>query len=290
MVKKLRESLARPIEPEKLSFGRIFAVQAVLFLTIYGIMLIPRFSTDSYSVYFYTSDGLNGFLELGRIGTFLLYKALLAFGINSVTLSPLFTAVLCLAVTWSAAVVLHLLKLCFPSLNRLTALLLELAVILVYGNIYFAELFFFSDVALMYVFTIVFMTLALITYFQRNKAVGTAPSFVCLCASLSFYQAALGMFMILGSLLILARHDVPWPQAEGHGAGPVLRELLRLAAVGGGASVVNVLTLRLLGMAGFYSDRAPASDLSGIFDSVRQAVQQFAAYYPWVIPATFRVY
>lgn len=162
MVKKLRESLARPIEPEKLSFGRIFAVQAVLFLTIYGIMLIPRFSTDSYSVYFYTSDGLNGFLELGRIGTFLRYKALLAFGINSVTLSPLFTAVLCLAVTWSAAVVLHLLKLCFPSLNRLTALLLEFAVILVYGNIYFAELFFFSDVALMYVFTIVFMTLALI--------------------------------------------------------------------------------------------------------------------------------
>lgn len=194
-------------------------------------MLIPRFSTDSYSVYFYTSDGLNGFLELGRIGTFLLYKVLLAFGINSVTLSPLFTAVLCLAVTWSAAVVLYLLKLCFTSLNRLTAL-----------------------------------------------------SFVCLCASLSFYQAALGMFMILGSLLILVRHDVLWPQAEGHGAGPVLRELLRLAAVGGGASVVNVLTTRLLAMAGFYSDRAPSSDLGGILDSVRQTVQQFNTYYPWGYP------
>ena len=92
MVKKLRESLARPIEPEKLSFGRIFVVQAVLFFAIYGIMLIPRFSTDSYSVYFYTSDGLNGFLELSSIGTFLLYKALLAFGINSVTLSSLCSA------------------------------------------------------------------------------------------------------------------------------------------------------------------------------------------------------
>ena len=91
--------------------------------------------------------------------------------------------------------------------------------------------------------------------------------------------------MILGSLLILVRHNVLWPQAEGHGAGPMLRELLLLAAVGGGASVVNVLTLRLLGMAGFYSDRAPASDLSGIFDSVRQAVQQFAAYYPWGYPS-----
>ena len=47
MVKKLRESLARPIEPEKLSFGRIFVVQAVLFFAIYGIMWISSGSALS---------------------------------------------------------------------------------------------------------------------------------------------------------------------------------------------------------------------------------------------------
>ena len=169
MMKKLREALARPVESGQLGFGKIFVIQLILFFAIYGVMLIPRFSTDSYSVYFYTSDGLNGFLELGRTGTFLLYRILLALGVNSVTLSPLFTAVLCMTIAWSAAVVLSMLKICFPHLNWLTVLFLESAVVLAYGNIYFAELFFFSDVALMYVFAIVFMTLALILFFLRNK-------------------------------------------------------------------------------------------------------------------------
>lgn len=284
MINMLRKELSRPITPEKPGFGRILAVQIILFFAIYGIMLIPRLSTDSYSVYFYTGEGLNGFLELGRTGTFLLYKALAALGISSVALSPLFTAVEILTVSWSAAVVLSMLKPCFPRYDRLTALLLELAVALAYGNIYFAELFFFSDVALMYVFIILFMMLALMVFFQGNKAAGTALSFVCLCASLSFYQAALGMFMILGSLLTLVRHDVLWPRGNERASGPALRELLRLVAVGGGASLFHVLTLRFLAMAGFYSDRAPASGLGGVFDSVRQAVRQFSAYYPWGYP------
>ena len=285
MMKKLREALARPVESGQIGFGKIFVIQLILFFAIYGVMLIPRFSTDSYSVYFYTSDGLNGFLELGRTGTFLLYRILLALGVNSVTLSPLFTAVLCMTIAWSAAVVLSMLKICFPHLNWLTVLFLESAVVLAYGNIYFAELFFFSDVALMYVFAIVFMTLALILFFRRNKIFGTALALICMCASLSFYQAGLGMFMILGSVLTLVRHDVLWPRKEPRGAGPLLGELLRLTAVGGGASVVNVLTLRLLAMAGFYSDRAPASDLGSIFNSAKQTVQQFIAHYPWGYPS-----
>ncbi len=285
MMKKLREILARPVASQKLKFGYVFAVQIVLFFAIYGIMLVPRFSTDSYSVYFYTSDGLNGFLDLGRVGTFLLYKVLLALGINSVTLSPLFTAVFCVTIAWSAAVILSLMKPFFAEPNGLTALLLELAVALAYGNIYFAELFFFSDVALMYICAIFFMTLALVSFSWSRKAVGTTLSLMCMCASLSFYQASLGQFMILGSALVLVRHDVLWPQKEAQRAGPLLRELLRLVAVGGGASAVNVLTLRLLAMAGFHSDRAPVSGLGSIFDSVRQVVQQFTAYYPLGYPS-----
>ena len=176
MMKKLREILARPVASQKLKFGYVFAVQIVLFFAIYGIMLVPRFSTDSYSVYFYTSDGLNGFLDLGRVGTFLLYKVLLVLGINSVTLSPLFTAVFCVTIAWSAAVILSLMKPFFAEPNGLTALLLELAVALAYGNIYFAELFFFSDVALMYICAIFFMTLALVSFSWTRNAVGTTIS------------------------------------------------------------------------------------------------------------------
>lgn len=285
MMKQLREALAHPMTSEKLSFKRIFVIQIVVFLAVYGIMLIPRFSTDSYSVYFNALGGMAAVLSSGRPGTYLLYQALAVLGINSVTLSPLFTVVTILTISWSAAVVLSMLKPSFPHLDRLTALLLELAAVLIYGNIYFAELFFFSDVTLVHTFMVLFMTLALIAFFQRNKVIGTALAFVCLCVSLSFYQAVLGMFMILGSLLILVRHDVLWPQKEKRGAGPMLRNLMRLVIVGGGASLVNVLTLRFLAMAGFYSDRAPSSNLSGILDSVRQAVQQFNFYYPWGYPS-----
>ena len=76
-----------------------------------------------------------------------------------------------------------LIKVVFAEPNWLTALLPELAVVLAYGNIYFAELFFFSDVALMYTFTIFFMTLAQVSFFWSRKAAGTTLSFMCMYVS-----------------------------------------------------------------------------------------------------------
>lgn len=280
-----KKMLDRRIEPEQLGFGKIFAVQAVLFFAIYGIMLFPRFSTDSYSVYFYTSNGLNGFLNLGRTGTYLLYKILLALGINSVTMSTVFTAVFCLTVAWSAATVLSLLKPYFPNLSWFTTLLLELAVVSAYGNIYFAELFFFSDVALMYAFTVFFMTLALILFFYRRKVIGTILSLISMSASLSFYQASLGLFMIFGFALVLVCHDVVWPQKGKQRVGLLARDLLRLLVVGGGASIANVMGMNLLGLMGFYTDRSPSLSLADIFSSVRQMFQQLNDYYSWGYPS-----
>lgn len=282
MVKKLPKQWA---EPDQLSFARIFVLQIVLFFAICGIMLVPRFSTDSYSVYFYTGNGLNGFLELGRVGTFLLYKALLALGINSVTMSPVFTAVFCLTVAWSAAVFLSRLKTYLPSLDWPALLFVELAAVLAFANIYFAELFFFSDVALVYAMSTLFMTLAMMLFFHQNRVMGLCLSLLCLCCSLSFYQASLGMFMILCSALILVKHDVLWPSAEAHGTGPLVRELLWLLAVGGGASLINVLTMKVLGLAGFYSDRSPSLGLADIVSSIQQMLRQFGSYYSWGYPS-----
>lgn len=285
MIKQLHSRLRQRVDLEKLSFWKLFALQAVLFFAIYGIMLVPRFSTDAYSVYFYSGDGLGGFLELGRIGTFLLYKALLALGVNSVTMSPFFTAVFCLTIAWSAAVFLSKLKAYFPYMNWLTFLFVEFAVVLVYANIYFAELFFFSDVALMYTFNIFFMTLALCFFFHRNRIVGVVLSLICLCCSLSFYQASLGMFMILSSVLVLLKHDVLWPRPEKRSAVPLLRELFCLLVAGGGASVANLLTLNILSSAGFYSNRSPSLNLADILGSIRQMISQFNFYYSWGYPS-----
>lgn len=280
MIKKLQTSLNRRVETEKLTFWRIFAAQIVLFFVIYGIMLVPRFSTDSYSVYFYTPGGLNGLLELGRTGTYLLYRFLLSIGVNSVVLSPVFTAVFILTVSWSAAVLLSLLKPAFPNPSRLTLLLLEFAVLLAYANIYFAELFFFSDVALMYTFAVLFLTLALLLFFRLNRVVGTIPALICLYFSLSFYQAFLGFFMIFGAMVILVRHDLPKMQREKKSLKPFVLDLLRLLIAGGGASAANVLVLRFLAAAGFASSRGPSTELSGVFSSIRQAIGQFRFYYP----------
>lgn len=284
MIKNLQNCVKRRVELDKLSFWKIFLLQTFLFFAIYGIMLIPRFSTDAYSVYFYSSDGLSGFLELGRIGTFLLYKVLLALGINSVAMSPVFTAVFCLTIAWSAAVFLYQLKAYFPYMNWLTLMFVEFAIVLIYANIYFAELFFFSDVVLMYIFNIFFMTLAVCLFFYQNKIVGALLSLICLCCSLSFYQASIGMFIILSSVLVLIKHDVLWPQSGKRSAVPLLQEFFCLLAVGGGASIVNVLTLNILSSVGFDSNRSPSLNLADILDSLQQMVSQFKFYYPWGYP------
>lgn len=280
MAKKLRKALSRQIGQEKLTFGRIFAVQSILFFAIYGIMLIFRFSTDSYSVFFYTGRSLNGFLELGRTGTYLLFRALLALGVNSVTLSPLFTGVFILTVSWSASVLLSLLKPAFHCLNLLTLLLLESGVLLAYANIYFAELYFFSDVALMYTFAVLFLTLALILFFHRNRIAGTVLALVCLHLSLSFYQAFLGFFMIFGIMTVLIRHNISEMQWTKQKAKPLISDLLRLVAAGGGSSAANVLVLGFLTTMGFVSSRGPSLHITDVLNSIRQAGQQFFSYYP----------
>jgi len=282
--KEIRKIMQQKVSLEKTGFWKIFMLQVLLFFIVYGIMLVPRFSTDSYSVYFYTSESLDGFLTLGRIGTFFLYKILLALGVNTVTMSPAFTAVFCLAISWSTAVFLNLLKPYFTYINRLILLNLGLAALLIYANIYFAELFFFSDVALVYTLDIVFMTLALQMFFHSNKIVGMALSFVFLCCSLSFYQASLGIFMSMSFALIAVRHDVLWTKQDMRAAKPMLQEFLWLLAVGGAASVTNVLGMKLLESAGFYTNRSPSLNLADILDSLRQIFQQFRYYYSWGYP------
>lgn len=280
MTEKLRKILSCQIEQEKLTFGRIFAVQCILFFAVYGIMLVPRFSTDSYSVFFYTGGSLNGFLEMGRTGTYLLYRILLALGVNSVTLSPLFTGVFILTVSWSSSVLLSLLKPAFHRLNLLTLLLLESGVLLAYANIYFAELYFFSDVALVYTFAVLFLTLALILFFHRNRIAGAILALVCLYLSLSFYQAFLGFFMIFGIMTILIRHDISGMQWTKQKAEPLGSDLLRLIVAGGGSGAASVLTLMFLTEMGFVSSRGPSLHMSDILSSVRQAGRQFLYYYP----------
>ena len=283
---KLQEILSRRVELEKFTFWRIFAAQVVLFFAIYGIMLAPRFSTDSYSVFFYTIGGLNGLLGSGRPGTYLLFRALLALGLNSVTLSPIFTAVFILTVSWSAAVLLTLLKPYFssPSPNWLTVLLLELGIMQAYANIYFAELYFFSDVALNYTFATFFLTLALVLFCHRNQVVGAILALVCLFLSLSFYQAFLGFFMIFGAMMTLLRHDIPGAGRRDLDLRRFVLDLLRLAAVGGGGSFGNVLLLNRLAAAGLDVSRGPSLHIAEIIRIIRQAVAQFHYFYPMGYP------
>lgn len=287
MIQKLQNVLSLRAEPEKFTFRRIFAAQVVLFFAIYGIMLIPRFSTDSYSTYFFTSDGFNAFVGSGRTGTWLLYRGLLALGINPVALSPVFTAAFILAVAWSAAVLLSLLKPYFssPSPDWLTVLLLESGIVLAYANIYFAEFYFFSDVALMYTFAVFFLTLALILFFHRNQLIGAILAAVCLCCSLSFYQAFLGFFIIFGSMVILLRHGVPGARWKNQEAKPLLLDLLRLVIVGGGSSAANVLVLNRLAGAGLAMDKNASLRVADIFNSIRQVAGQLRRYYPMGYPS-----
>lgn len=283
MIKKMKKALGLQVEPEKFTFWRIFAVQIILFFAIYGIMLVPRFSTDSYGTFFSASGSENMFLTQGRVGIYFLYRALLPLGINFVTLSPIFTAAFILTAAWSAAVLLSLLKPYFLNLNWLTALLLEFGIVLSYANIYFTELYFFSDVALVYAFALFFQTLALILFFHRKPTIGALLAMICVYLSLSFYQAFLGFFMIFGSMLILLRHDVPGTQWTKQNVKPLFLDLLRLAVVGGGSSVLSVLGMSRSAMAG--TSKEISLSMADLLNSVRQVIWQFNDYYPSGYPS-----
>lgn len=280
MAKKLQKLLGRQPKPENLTFWRIFAVQIILFFVIYGIMLAPRFSTDSYSDFFLSTDSVDGLLVSGRVGTVFIYRVLLSLGFNLVTHSPIFTAVFTLTVSWSAAVLFSLLKPYFlsSSPNWLTVLLLEFGIVIGYANIYFAELYFFSDAAMMYTFAVFFMTLALILFCHRNQIIGTILAMACLYLCLSFYQAFLGFFMIFGAMTILVRHDVPGRQWKKQDIKPLFLDLLRLAVVGGGSSVASALTSSHLAVAG--SSKEVSFGVADILNSIRQVVWHFTYYYP----------
>lgn len=282
---KLQELMGRRVGPETLTFGRIFAAQAVLFFAVYAIMLAPRFSTDSYSVFFNLSMGrLNAYLNSGRTGAYLLYRALMALGLDAVGLSPVFTAVFLLVVSWSAAVLLSMLRPYFASPNRLTVLLLELGVLLAYANIYVAELYFFSDVALNYAFAAFFMTLAVRLFFLRSPIVGTVLAAVCLFVSLSFYQAFLGFFMIFGAMLVLLQHDISGVRGTERSVRRFAFDLLRLAAAGAGGSLANMLVMSRLTAAGYDTSRGPALGLAEIADIIDQVGAQLRYYYPMGYP------
>lgn len=282
----MQKVLSRRVELEKLTFMRIFVVQIVLFFVIYGIMLMPRFSTDAYSVFFTTSDGLKHHLNLGRPINYFLYRAVLALGINCVTYSPFFTAVFILTVSWSAAVLLSLLKPFFlsPSPNWLTVLLLEFGILLAYANIYLVEGFSYSEAALSYIALFLLLTLTLILFFHRNQVIGTILAMVCLFLTLTIYQVFLGFFMIFGSIVILVRHNVPGMQWNKQTAKPFVLDMLRLVAVGGGSSVADLLMMGLLGAQGYTSGRGPSLSVTSIFNSIRQMAFQFNYYYPMGYP------
>lgn len=285
---KLQELMGRRVEPETLTFGRIFIAQVVLFFAIYAIMLIPRFSTDAYSAYFNFVNGkFNAFLSSGRVGTHLLYRALIEMGLNSVILSPLFTAVFILTVSWSAAVLLSMLKPYFPSPSWLTVLLLELGVAAAYANVYVGELYFFSDVALMYTFAFLFLTLSVRLFFLRNQVVGTILAVVCLFCSLSFYQAFLGFFILFGSMLLLLRHDISGMRGSGPDVRRFVLDMVRLAAVGGGGSLGNMLMMSRLAAAGYNVSRGPSLQIAEIIGITRQAMVQFRYFYPAGCPEYF---
>lgn len=285
MTRKLQKILGSQLKQEYITFGRIFAVQSILFFAVYGIMLIPRFSTDSYSMFFSNSDRLDGFLGDGRAGIYFLQRICLALGINTVTFSPIFTAVFILTVSWSAAVLLSLLKPYFLNSNWLTVLLLECGVVLAYANIYIAELYFFSEFALAYAFAVFFQTLALILFCNQNQIIGTVLAMICLYFSLNFYQALWGFFMIFGSMAILLRHNVYSIQWKDQDRKPVVLDLLRLLVVGGGSSVASVLVMNRLAAAGFVSGKGASLRVTDIFNSIRQMIWQFEYYYPMGYPS-----
>lgn len=209
----------------------------IVFLS-YLIMFEKHYASDSmYAIENSSIYGI-GNLALGRYGCEVIYRILISLGINYDKCFAGIILFMILTLTYFAAEVSD--NLVTRLGNRCTkkrAWIIKIAVVTLVCNCFMQEWFAFWECGFQWGFSILFMTWALIQLKEKMKAGNVVLSALFLILGLGFYQASLALYIVVGLAGVYISCDGELSKKS------ILKSAL-VIGIGGGASIVNLLSIR----------------------------------------------
>ena len=243
-----------------------FIISLLFFFCTYGILTSNHFALDTYFCCAYEQVTPN--LQSGRWLGAIIFALLNNNGIYAGNMQGILTIIHIILVSFSASLLFWTVIEEINSKNKYTNYGICGAVYLTFCNVFYLELFLFSENGLTMGLGILFCTLAIYSFLKyHNTLKGKLLSFVLLFLSLGIYQAFLGVFIPWG-LIIIFCNDMQTNKVR-------IKTILNIIIIGGVASICNIVILKFLIRIGIAngSTRQPVLSLFHIFSNAKEILK-----------------
>jgi len=143
------------------------------------------------------------------------------------------------ALAWAVTIILFLLTK-YDELDLFSTIFSNFAIMLAFANVFFVELFCFSEGSHIWASAVFFSVLALYIFFRyENWLIRSMGAIIFLVIALEFYQAVLGFFVVFGLTMVLIKHKLIVSKES-------IKEWILIIGVGAISSVMVVVTMRVL--------------------------------------------
>lgn len=248
---------------------RYLPVHSVLVLLIYHVMFLTRFSPDGYGIALnFGNDSGNGFLSLGRISSYLVTQFLQIIRFNSMEHQSITAIFFCLIIAWSVTLISTIILQQLPNDNMLLQYIVHGSVLLSFVNVFYVELFYFSDGMILWACGLLFCISALYVFWKSDGWRGIASTILLLYISFGFYQAYLGFFIIFGSIFITLQYLT----INDKEMKASLKKWISLLFCGGMASAFILLSMKVMVSIGIsnQTERSPTLSWQTIIQNIKK--------------------
>lgn len=221
--------------------NQLIIINLVIVLGVYnGWIVNKHYATDTYGVFFYGMTGSN--LKNGRVVHWLIYSIFEKIGFL-VWKNLFFTQItLCIAIAILSFYTYKLFIKRFENCSLMDKIVIELVCVLLFVNIaisegwfYFPETCFGASISLCCTYGAFF---CFANYYDEKKIIDLIKCFVLLLLALNMYQVYIGVFVAISLMYIEADFN--------GGIRYKTKKTIETIIIGGGASVITVLILKLL--------------------------------------------
>lgn len=192
--------MKRNLSRQKLmNFGKM----AVFYLLVYGVMLIPHYSADSFAYNVNPLQNNKGNLALGRVGDYIINQIIVKLGGNYVKQQILFVLILILTLAFvTNGLYKFFLNIFSRELVVSAKFVLKVILVLMFCNIFLMEWFIFVEMTFIWSLSLLFMYWAVIQVRDKFSIKQMIYSILLLTASVSFYQATIGFYIFFSLLAV----------------------------------------------------------------------------------------
>lgn len=224
---------------------RDFIKMLVLYCLIYGVMLVPHYSADSFAYNVNPLQNNTGNLALGRIGDYFTNQIVVKLGGNYVRQQFLFVFILILTLAIvTNGLFKFFLKIYPHNLGKCARNILKIVLILMFSNIFLMEWFIFVEMTFIWSLSLLFMFWSVIQVRDKFTIKQMACSSILLTISVSFYQATIGFYVFFALMSVYVANDGRLDKKSFLNSVKVMV----CGAVGGGFNLGFIKVMQLLGL------------------------------------------